>query len=620
MSHRKKTWDEVLQGFRKVHGDKYEYDSSSYDGSAYKMRIFCSTHGWFEQTPNKHLLGRGCPDCGGRKRLTREEVIRRCEERYPVLYSYDKLVYVNNEADVTITCKKHGDFTTNIRKFITGCGCPVCKQEREQQFKDSFEERARKVHKSSEELDYSEAVYVNNHTLLKIICHKKDEFGKEHGAFWQTPAHHLSGERCPKCYGNAKYTTDEIIRKFKHVHGDEYDYSNVLYTDYNTEVEIICKQHGLFMQTPHNHINGKGCPVCRYDKIRDKLAKSTEDFVRQAKEVHGDKYQYDKTEYIQAKGKVIITCPIHGDFEQEASSHIMGCGCPYCAHSSFSEAEEEIANELERRGVIVEKRNRDIIDGKELDIVVPDKRIAIEYDGMIWHSEKFNKDRWYHLNKTIKANNAGYGLIHVFESEYLSNKQLVIDKILHLVGLNKNKKIGARKCTISEVSSSEARAFLTKNHIQGFVASTLYIGGYYNNELISVMSFKCNNNDKWELTRFASSGKYIIQGIAGKLFSYFIKQYSPEIVTTFADRRWTLSGDNNLYTNLGFKLVKTLDPDYRYTRSGKEHIHKSNFRKKNLNRKYGFPMTMTETEMTKQLGYYKIWDCGLFKYEYKNKD
>ena len=95
--------------------------------------------------------------------------------------------------------------------------------------------------------------------------------------------------------------------------------------------------------------------------------------------------------------------------------------------------------------------------------------------------------------------------------------------------------------------------------------------------------------------------------------------YNPKYVKSFADRRWTLSEENNLYTNLGFKLAKILSPDYRYI-NGQKREHKFNYRKQILNKKYGLPLSMTETEMTTQLGFYKIWDCGLYKFEWKKEE
>ena len=132
------------------------------------------------------------------------------------------------------------------------------------------------------------------------------------------------------------------------------------------------------------------------------------------------------------------------------------------------------------------------------------------------------------------------------------------------------------------------------------------------------MTFKKTGNN-WELNRFASDNNLLCVGVAGKLFSFFVNHYNPNIVKSFADRRWTISSENNLYTKLGFKLEDISKPDYRYVDRYKR-IHKFNFRKQVLHRKYGFPLTMSEKEMADNLGIYRIWDCGLFKYIWRRNN
>lgn len=267
--------------------------------------------------------------------------------------------------------------------------------------------------------------------------------------------------------------------------------------------------------------------------------------------------------------------------------------------------------------------NRQLLIGKEIDILIPSVKIGIEFDGLRWHSEWFGKkDHMYHLNKTIKCNEKGYGLIHVFEDEYENHKELVESKIKHILKVEDNEiKIGARKCTVKEINKSESNDFLEKYHIQGKVSASVYYGAYYNDELIGVMTFKKEAKDGfWELSRYATDYHYICQGLGSKMFRHFIRENNPTEVKSFADRRWTVSADNNLYTKLGFKLENTLRPDYRYYNEEVDRFqrfHKFGFRKQILNKKYGLPLTMTETQMVQELGYDRIWDCGLFKYVWR---
>ena len=290
-----------------------------------------------------------------------------------------------------------------------------------------------------------------------------------------------------------------------------------------------------------------------------------------------------------------------------------------------SKYEKELQELLRNRGIKFSP-NRQLLIGKEIDMMIEDKKIGIEFDGLKWHTEWFGKkDRLYHLNKTKKCNEKGYGLIHVFEDEYVDHREIVENKILHILGVSSaNEKIPARKCVIKEIYKHDAEEFLNKYHIQGFVSSTLYLGAYYQEKLIAVMTFKCGNlrTSGWELTRFASDYNYICQGVGGKLFKYFVKTYVPQKVTSFADRRWTINVNDNLYTKLGFKFEKVTPPDYTYYNDRVDkykRFHKLYFNKKKLSKQYGFPMTMTETEMAKELGYDRIWNCGLIKYVWKKE-
>jgi hypothetical protein len=137
------------------------------------------------------------------------------------------------------------------------------------------------------------------------------------------------------------------------------------------------------------------------------------------------------------------------------------------------------------------------------------------------------------------------------------------------------------------------------------------------------MTFKIEskNSLKWELNRFASDYHFICQGVGGKLFNYFIKHYNPTEIKSFADRRWTVDVNDNLYVKLGFKLEKALNPDYEYILKSNptNRLHKFNFRKQLLNKKYNLSLDLSESEMVKELGYVKIWNCGLFKFIWKKE-
>lgn len=475
------------------------------------------------------------------------------------------------------------------------------------------------INKSNEihnfKYDYSKVEFKNSSTKVCIICPK-------HGNFYMLPSSHLIGQGCPKCSGRG-LNLEEVIERAKEIHSDKYDYSKVVFTKMHDKVKIICPIHGEFEQTLSKHISKKqGCPKCGIIKRSKDRLMSSDLFFSKAREIHDNKYDYSNTEYKGMNHKITIKCPKHGEFEQRPFDHLRGFGCTKCANLESKKETNlyEFVKNITNCDVI--HNDRKILEGKELDIYIPSKNIAIEYNGLRWHSELFGKDKWYHIDKLSKCNEKNVKLLQIFEDEYLYHKDIVLNKIKHILNINENlPKIMGRKCTIEIIDREVAEAFLNDYHIQGFARSTVYLGAVHDNELIAVMSFnkETKNSDKWELNRFASNYHYICQGVGGKLFKWFIKHYNPSEVKSFADRRWTLDKNNNLYTKLGFRLDKELNPDYEYIlRSNPlKRLHKFNFRKQLLHKKYNLPLNMTEKEMTSYLGYDKIWNCGLFKYIWK---
>lgn len=125
-------------------------------------------------------------------------------------------------------------------------------------------------------------------------------------------------------------TTIQFVSEAKEIHGDKYDYSNTIYVRSDKKVTIKCPKHGYFWQVPSEHLRGQGCPECAGNK-----RKTTLEFIEESKNIHGNKYDYSKAEYINGRTKVCIICPTHGEFWQIAGSHISGFGCPQCSKIRF---------------------------------------------------------------------------------------------------------------------------------------------------------------------------------------------------------------------------------------------------------------------------------------------
>ena len=543
--------------------------------------------------------------------------LERAEEVHGDKYDYSKVEYVNSQTKVCIICPEHGEFWQEPAAHLRGYNCPKCANiKRGDTFRDnlcSFVEKSKEVH--GNKYDYSKVEYKNSSTKVCIIC-------PEHGEFYMLPQNHILGQGCPKCAGKGLNTYD-IIKKFKEVHGNKYDYSKVEYKKMHEKVCIICPEHGEYWQTPSKHLLGQDCPKCAKISMGEKNNMGGEEFIKRSIEKWGNLYDYSKVEYEKVDKKVEIICKKHGSFFQRPFDHLHGHGCPICGKlESKSEIElyDLICEMVGKENVI--HNDRKTLNGKEIDIFIPSYNIGIEFNGLRWHSEIYLKDRYYHINKSIEAYKNGIRLIHIFEDEWANNKEAIISKIKHLFGKNYNEeKIFARRCKIEEIDNESAKVFLNRNHIQGFTPATVYIGCFNQKELIGVMSFLHEGGNDWNLNRFATNINYVCCGVGGKLLKYFIKKYNPQYIKSFADRRWTFKDGNNIYNKLGFEFVKELKPDYRYVSrvNPTERIHKFNFRKEFLSKRYKLPLTMTELEMAKEIGFDRIWDCGLLKYEYTVK-
>ena len=198
-----------------------------------------------------------------------------------------------------------------------------------------FIEKARAVHGGRYE--YGRTEYVNNKRKVIITC-------PEHGDFEQPPKDHVRGQGCPSCGRLATtaaktLTAETFIKKAREVHGDRYDYSKSVYVNNKRKVTIICPEHGDFEQTPANHIQGQCCPSCGVVSRASAQALTTPEFIERARQVHGDRYDYDRTVYVNRNLKVIITCPEHGDFEQIPANHMQGKGCSSCGVVSSASAQ-----------------------------------------------------------------------------------------------------------------------------------------------------------------------------------------------------------------------------------------------------------------------------------------
>ena len=293
---------------------------------------------------------------------------------------------------------------------------------------EKFVEKAKK--KYGDKYDYSKVEYNGYNVKVCIIC-------QEHGEFWQTPDRFLQGRGCPRCglelmKKSLTKTSDEWIEEARKIHGDKYDYSKVEYKNAHTKVCIICPKHGEFWQLPNGHLEGKGCYECGRERTVSSLFSNTEDFIKKAKEVHGDKYDYSKVVYEHNQKKVCIICPEHGEFWQTPNNHIGAsnkCGCPKC---KMSKLESFVSKLLENNGVdyIHECSKKDLkwLGKQKLDFYLPSKKLVIEcqglqhfkpsnFGGKIDKKICLNKNIEYDIKKFNKCTENGLNVTYIVDDK-----------------------------------------------------------------------------------------------------------------------------------------------------------------------------------------------------------
>ena len=302
------------------------------------------------------------------KRSNKEEFIEKAKQIHGNKYDYSKVNYINAHTKVCIICQEHGEFWQTPNKHLSGCGCQSCAGKNKN--KEYFIRKSREIH--GDKYNYSKVDYINWNTKVCIICPK-------HGEFWQSPLKHINEKHnCPKCSKRVKLTTEEFVERAKIAHGNKYDYSKVEYINSHTKVCIICPKHGEFWQSPSLHLLGKGCSKCNGGV---KISKN--DFIERAKIAHGNKYDYSKVKYINARTKVCVICPKHGEFFVRPDHHMSGVGCSRCMKSK---CETEVEKILIKNNIKYETQKEfDWLANKrnlKLDFYLPEYNVAIECQGI----------------------------------------------------------------------------------------------------------------------------------------------------------------------------------------------------------------------------------------------
>lgn len=329
--------------------------------------------------------------------ISKEEWLRRFKEVHGDTYDYsevEKLETITQKTKIPVICKKHGIFYQGAKPhYAQKQGCPICAKEKKKQNSHNytnFLESALKRHGENFDFPYIKEEYENSHSKITVRC-------KICGTEYQKIACDFITSRgggCPTCRKTIIYNKppqrklrsqeklllerkNNFIKQANEIHSNKYDYSKIEYINNNISVCIVCPKHGEFWQKPYHHtLRKKGCPQCQYEK----QSLTLKDFIIKAKKVHRDKYDYSKVIYKNYHTKVLITCPIHGEFWQYPCSHIHGSGCPICSESTLEKELRKLFDD-NKINYIYGYHNKELLGRLELDFFIPELHIAIECQG-----------------------------------------------------------------------------------------------------------------------------------------------------------------------------------------------------------------------------------------------
>lgn len=294
------------------------------------------------------------------------------------------------------------------------------------------------------------------------------------------------------------------------------------------------------------------------------------------------------------------------------------CSICFPKDKGTSNKERDLFNEIKLIAPDAIANDRTILKGKELDIFIPSKNIGVEFTGIYWHSELVSSSPHHLLWKHQYASKVGVQVITIFEDEWDTKRDLVLSRLSSILGRS-TIKVNARECVLKEVPVAERKKFLNQNHLQGQDTSSVALGLFHNNELLSLGTFKKTSISKggdgssWELSRFCSKLNTSVRGGFSKIIKHFQQSYNSKKLPliSYADRRWS---DGALYKAAGFSFVGVSKPSYWYFKIGTcARLHRSAYMKHRLV-KTEEDKLLTEWTLAQRAGLNRIWDCGTTKW------
>jgi len=514
-------------------------------------------------------------------------------------------------------CDKGHEWEARIDSRVTGNNCPYCSGKKVLADFNSLRVQLPLV---AREWDFSKnSLGPDDYTKgsrAKVwwLC--------DNGHEWETAiCDRLRGTGCPICAGKLQSGYNDLGTLNKTLASEWHPTKNLSLTPRDITLGSGLNVWWLGLKcgheweaTPYSRNKIKsGCPVCANQKVLAGFNDFATISPMLSLEWHPTKNDnltpQDITSGSNKKVWWLGSCG--HEWQATVTSRSNGRSCAACWKSSInSYMEKDLANSLSFYFPNLELSNRTILDGKELDIYIPEREIAIEFNGLYWHSEQAGKDANYHYDKWAKAKEANVQLIQIWEDDWVKNRKQIIASLEAKLGVDRREKVYARKTRVEILSNNESRKFLDMNHIQGFASGSYYLGLKDSSDnIVAVLVLKREAGTEGKtlnIIRYATNIRVV--GGFTKLLAFAEKSYTPDIFITFSDH---CISNGALYEKNGFLADKELAPDYMYIFK-KERKHKFGYRLKrfkddpNLLWEEG----LTERELANLNNLSRIWDAG----------
>lgn len=582
-------------------------------------------HEW-NCSPIRRLKGSTCFYCSGRKILPGfNDMLTLYPNELKKYWDYDKNGEIPNDISKTkffwATCEQKHSWETNMSTVLRGRGCAYCSNRKllvgYNDLATTHPDIAKNIHTNSE----YQASEVTAGSEKKVLWNCPVD---NRHIFLMAPYRITGGGRgCSVCGGKTviKGVNDfasrypEIFPLFD-TEKNGLSLEEITFAS-NKKLWWIGKKCGhSFKKSAKRMVKETGCPYCTATnkKILTGWNDLESNYPTIASEWHPTKNgSLDPSEVTSHSGKSFWwQCSLNKSHEWNTTVHNrtgLKSGCPHCYHS-VSKAEEELVEYIKSLG-FSPIRDRKVLNGKEIDIYIPEANIAIEYNGVYWHSEAAGKDKWYHYNKWQECKTKGIYLMQIWEDDYKQNPELFKRILSHKLGLNNSNKISARKTHFSKIGRGSSQLFMEKHHIQGFHGSSSYYGlKDENNNIVSVMSVKYSPKTKeLEISRFASS--LLVQGGFSKLLKNILDEKKYENAKKVVSYSHNDHSDGGVYKVNGFNLKHQGTPGYFYLVNNQRQ-HRLNYSPKKFKEREDllYAEGKTERELAQMNSLIRVWDSG----------